>query len=258
MKLEDEDQYAGVDERLSFDWQNNSASFETRTGCHGGASSGDLDESPEITYSWTMEGDRVASVTAEDNINGTTRTFTPVYENEGPVFFGYELRESGSTVEQLNLTEEFFLEEGVSECINPPEGQEGFDPDADDLVTATQGYTYTVDGVEAGADSLLYDTREPRFRLMQFGLPGASLAWGVNAADFPGGFNWVMNYVTSEDDEKKAGLIEKAALTDYSETANSYPQSAPGCWQSPAASSGDAEVSYSYQTLSEYLTSLND
>lgn len=243
----DEEANPGIDERLSFDWTGNVATFDTRTDCHGGAS-GDLDDVPEITYSWTLEEGRVTSLTADNSVTGSTRTFIPRYENEGQVFFGYELQDQDeTTLEGLSLQTS-----NAVDCSAEPEAGENYDPAAAGLVTATRYYDYEVDGSSAGSDYLLYNARQAEIPLLiRFGLPAGSLVWGV---DDPNGFRWTMEYLNAEEDVTQTGLIQRASLS-----INAAPMDAErNCWETISATGGDAEVVYSYQSLSEYLTGLND
>ena len=75
------------------------------------------------------------------------------------------------------------------------------------------------------------------------------MTWGIGEAS---GFNWTFEYISNG--EESSGLISSAGL-DFN---NAVPEAAErGCWDT-VSGGGDASVDYSYQSLSEYLTSLND
>jgi hypothetical protein len=243
--LEDEETWAGIDERLSFDWAAGTATLDTRTDCHGANGVTELDGSAEITYSWETSEGQVTSITAENVSTGEASTLVPDYGNEGVVLFGYELQENGAALETFTLTSS-----DLSACTAEPTTDENYDPQAPGLVTATRQFGYSVGADPEVTGYLRYNERQAETpRLLQFGLPGASGVWGISAA---AGFNWSFEYVS--DDELSAGLISSAGL-DFN---NVVPDPERGCWTTVNAGGSDASVDYSYQSLSEYLTSLND
>ncbi len=239
--LDDEETWAGVDERITFDWAAGTATLDTRTDCHGSNGDAELDDSAEVTYSWEMDEGRVTSITVSNSLTDETSTLVPSYDNEGAILFGYELQENGQAVETFSLTSS-----DLSACVSEPTGDEGYDPDAANLVTDTR----SVGEAAAITDYLRYNTRQADApQLLQFGLPRSSVTWGIGEAS---GFNWTFEYISNG--EESSGLISSAGL-DFN---NAVPEAAErGCWDT-VSGGGDASVDYSYQSLSEYLTSLND
>lgn len=235
----------GADERLTFDWDNRTARFDTTTTCHGDVipDSSELDwseESPaEITYEWEVDGDgRVVSLTAD--FGGITRTFEPDYTDAGPTFFGYELTETveGSDPEVVETLELLELTEGVRDCSGTPTEENA---DADFLVTGRQGFDYTDSEGATVADFLAFDLRNERERLLSFGFPTAALAWGIDQ-----GFRWSMTYREPGGAEDQSGLISRASMGDYA--------GAPECWAKVLTNTETAQVVYRYDSLSAYLT----
>lgn len=242
----------GVDERLTFDWEQREAYFRTTTSCQNGlADSTELEGPAEITYAWTMEDGQVAQLSAVSA--DETRTLSPDYTNstadpEGeddpyrsPRFHGYRLQVNGDESVVVTLTDE------ASECVL----EEGVEA-AGHVVSAVQPYTYTAATAPDGFDalSLELDTRDDLFRLLRFTFADPANA-GFDHVASDGGFDWIMYY----PQEGAAGyvadqpnLIADAYLTDVRTSASC------GREFEDEPSSVFGRVAYRYQRLSEYLT----
>lgn len=244
---------AGTDERLVFDWDAQTITFDTVTSCHlsQGAEpeSSELGGTPEIVYSWTRENGVLASVTAR-YANGAERILTPRLTNATEVFPGYGIEQGGAEQESVR-----FLSDVVTCAVD--EQAVG----ADQVVTGVQSYAFA--GYEpqpSGFTNLevQFDTRtfasgeHEDLRLLSYGfLDPLKLADGRVTGN--GGFKWAMRYPVSGASgfvASQPNLIQEAFLRAYT---------LPGdCGREfeAEASSAYARVVYSYETLSDYLVGL--
>lgn len=235
----------GADERLTFDWQNRTAAFETTTTCHPGlASSSALGGPPSIRYEWTMADARVQSLTATSD--NKTEELRPDYQFANDVFFGFTRSVDGADEEVVALTS------NVQSC------QGDIDPDdADAAQVVSSEQPFTVTGTITLPDdftspALEFDTRNDRFRPLRFGFLDEEMSAtpGVSNTE---GFDWAFYYPfdnSSEFVEDQPDLINVAYLNRHggSRACGREFESSP--------SAAYAKVNYSYQRLSEYLSGL--
>lgn len=235
----------GPDERLVFDWQNRTATFETTTTCHPGlASSSALGGPAAISYEWTMADAQVQSLTATSG--DKTEVLELDYQFGNDAFFGYTRSVDGAEQEIMALTGSIQSCEGD---IDPE------DADAALVVSAQQSYTVSGSIVPAeGFDSLAleFDTRNDRFRPLRFGFLDETMAStpGVSNTE---GFDWAFYYPfenSSEFVEDQPNLISVAYLNRYGGGR------ACGREFERTPSAAYARVNYTYQRLSEYLSGL--
>lgn len=232
----------GVDERLSFDWANRQASFETTAQCQDGlADASEFGGPPEITYSWTLSDGRLAGLTADSDIE--SRVFEADYTNETPLFTGYRLLIDGEEQAIISLA-------GAPGACAIDEGGE----DASHVVSAQQAYSYAAADAPDGFASLAleFDTRGDYSRLLRYSFinPRMSGPDHVSAED---GFDWIMFYPQEGMGHyvaEQPNLIADAYLTDHRSTADCGREFE----EVPFAVFG--RVSYQYQRLSDYLTEL--
>ncbi|MGF2685979.1 hypothetical protein ACQUWM_05740 [Marinobacter sp. DUT-3] len=232
----------GVDERLSFDWANRQATFETTTQCQDGlADASEFGGPPEITYSWAMSDGRLEGLAADSALEN--RTLEPDYTNGTPLFNGYRLMVDG--VEQAAIS----LAGASGECAID-EGSEG----ASHVVSAQQAYSYAAADAPDGYGSLAleFDTRGDYVRLLRYSFTDPKMS-GLDHVSAEGGFDWIMFYPQEGMGHyvaEQPNLIADAYLTDHRSTADCGREFE----EVPFAVFG--RVSYQYQRLSDYLTEL--
>ncbi len=237
----------GVDERLVFDWDARTATFETSTTCHLlegiEAGSTELGGSPEVSYSWSFSDGKLAELVAEirQGNNTLTRTLVPRRSNAPAGIPGYELKDDGAERESL------IYSSGFQSCT--------VEEDAIDAAQAVSGfYSYTFSGHEpqpAGFTELAmeFDTRGELDRPLRYGFLAPEMS-GLDHVDAGNGFEWVLYYPpgTSEThSDGTANLIQKAYLKSYAG------KRACGRKFEDEPSGVYARVDYLYQNLSEYL-----
>ena len=190
-----------VDERLTLDWANGKAEFDTRTSCDPGlAGSSELGGSAERVYTWTKENGRVKS------IKDGTYTLEPVYDNASDAFFGYTLRDGdGSIVEQVNVTG------AISDCsanIDPE------DAEASRVISAQQPYSFS--GYEpqpAGFPDLQldWDRRDDRRNLLRYAFLDPEIDAGTS------GLQWEFRYLADDafGEPVQTGLVAFSSLAEF-------------------------------------------
>lgn len=240
---------SGPDERLSFDWEQRQAVFETTTACQDGLADGsELGGPAEIAYTWTMSDGQVRELASV--AGAETRLFRPDYANRtvdpdspdsAPLFSGYRL--------QVNGVEEVVVETtaAVSACALD-DGLEA----AGHVVSASQPYRVDAPGVPAGFDALQLelDARRDVFRLLRYTFADPVNA-GLDHVSATGGFDWILYYVQEGAPSftgDQPDLISEAYLTTVRTMASC------GREFEDVPSSVFGRVDYRYQRLSEYLT----
>ncbi|MDX1599748.1 MAG: hypothetical protein R3295_13890, partial [Marinobacter sp.] len=229
----------GVDERLTFDWENQRIHFETTTQCQEGlADTSEFGGPPEVTYSWVAGDEAVAELTATSD--SEDRVLQVDYANGTPLFAGHRLLVNEVEQAVLSLA-------GLEECV-PVSGVEG----SSHVVSAQQDYSYTAIDAPVGFDALTleFDTRNEYFRLLRYSFADLAMA-GLDHVSSEGEFNWVMVYPEEGAVgyvEDQPNLIADAYLTG--------PRAPADCGREfeevPFGVFG--QVSYQYQRLSGYLT----
>ncbi|WP_150912582.1 hypothetical protein [Marinobacter halotolerans] len=233
---------AGIDERLTFDWKNSTAAFETTTTCHEGlAASSELGGPAAIAYEWTLNGDgKVASLTATSA--GRTEVMTPTYDFSSSFFFGYTRTVNGVDEEVIQLSSAQSCEGDIVSV----------DADKPQVVSAFQPYTVSgslpIPGGFTGL-RLELDKRNGLNRPLRFGFLNEELRTTEGVSN-TGGFEWRFYYpgVGTEDFvNDQPNLIQTAYLTRY--------DGARDCGRAfgSVPVSAYARVVYSYQSLSRYL-----
>ncbi|MGM0769724.1 MAG: hypothetical protein ACQEV6_17025 [Pseudomonadota bacterium] len=242
----------GVDERLTFDWAQRKAYFETAASCHEGLADGsELGGPAEITYTWTLDGDKVAELSAVSDVE--TRTLAPDYTNSAvpedaggpysaPLFNGYRQSVEGNE-EVVSLTGE------VTDCT-----VEAGDEEPTHAVSATQPYSFTAAAAPEGFGELTLelDTRNDAFRLLRYTFADPVNA-GFDHVDSDNGFDWIMYYPPTGSagyTAEQPNLITSAYLTEVRLSASCGREFE----DAPTAVFG--RVEYQYKRLSEYLTGL--
>ncbi len=230
----------GVDERLTFDWENQRIYFETTTQCEDGlADTSEFGGPPEVTYSWTLVDGNVAELKATSDSEG--RVLDLDHANGTSLFAGYRLvvnEEERAVLSLAGMPEECALADGV----------EG----AGHVVSAQQDYSYTAIDAPVGFDALTleFDTRNSHFRLLRYSFADPTMS-GLDYVSSEGGFDWVMVYPeegAGDYVDDQPNLIADAYLTG--------PGTPADCGQEfeevPFGVFG--QVTYQYQRLSGYLT----
>jgi hypothetical protein len=236
---------AGIDERLTFDWKNGTAAFQTTTTCHDDlAASSELGGPATINYEWSLNGDgQVASLTATTAENGKTEIITPVYDFSSGFFFGYTRKVNGVDEEVILLSSSEQSCEGDIASV---------DADKPQVVSAFQPYTVSgslpIPGGFTGL-SLELDKRDGLNRPLRFGLLNEELRTTEGVSN-TGGFEWRFYYPGIGTDDfvvDQPNLIQTAYLTRY--------DGARDCGRAfgSVPVSAYARVVYSYQSLSRYL-----
>jgi len=251
----------GIDERLVFDWEDQSIRFETTTTCHDHeailAGSTELGGNPEIIYSWTREQGEVTQLRADiSRPDGSllTRILVPETSAEDRGFPGYRITEDDT--ERATLT----FAGGFVSCAPDPQVTE-----AQQIVTATRAYSFASEGqplAAAGGLALEFDTRSFRYpgpedllpvsRLLRYGFSDTAMS-ALDNVDAENGFEWALYYpevgakgfVAEQPD-----LITEAYLKSYSGSrpcGRQFEQMPTGAY---------ARVEYIYQSLSAYLVGL--
>ena len=235
----------GADERLTFNWQDRTATFETTTTCHPGlASSSALGGPPAIRYGWTMADARVDSLTATSD--SKTEVLRPDYQFANDAFFGFTRSVDGVNEEIVALTS------SVQSCEGDIDPE---DVDAAQVVSAQQPFTVTGSITlpdEFTSPALEFDTRNDRFRPLRFGFLDEEMSStpGVSNTE---GFDWAFYYPFDNSSEFVAdqpNLINIAYLNRHGGSR------ACGREFERAPSAAYARVNYTYQRLSEYLSGL--
>ncbi len=191
-----------VDERLTLDWQNRRAEFDTRTSCDPGlAGSSELGGGPERVYQWTLSEGRVASMT------DGSHTLTPAYGNASGAFFGYTLTRNsdGAVIEQVDL------DGGINDC---PGAISDEDADASRVISAQQAYSFA--GYEpqpAGFTGLQldWDRRDGRDNLLRYGFLDPDIDAGGE------GLQWEFRYLADDafGEPVQNGLVDFSSLARY-------------------------------------------
>ncbi|QSP96216.1 hypothetical protein LPB19_07515 [Marinobacter salinisoli] len=243
-----------VDERLVFDWDNQTILFDSATTCHqelGIEAGSELGGAAEVTYTWDVI-DGVVNLTARmrgANDSVITRQYSsdPTWSNG--TISGFSLTENA--VEQVSLA----LSGDMSACS----GVSGLDPVVGQLVSATQGYS--VSGYEpqpANFENLTleFDVRsdgdDQLHRLLRFGFLNDDMA-GFSNVIADAGFEWQMFYATVGSAEFVPGQPNLIAVADLLRFGGSK-----GCGEAIERAGGGlfASVRYSYQSLSDHLIGL--
>jgi hypothetical protein len=244
----------GIDERLTFDWDNQRIYFETSTTCHKHAGivagSTELGGNPEIVYSWTRQDGGLVELQA-NYASGVTRTLIPAFTNNASqVFPGYRILEDGVARETVALTSD------IQYCIAKEDAA-----GAGQVVTGYQGYEFS--GYEPQpadfTDLLLeFDTRKfsgsehSNTRLLRYGFMDPALS-DLSRVTGDGSFEWAMNYFAADAPgfiPEQPNLVRDAFLTRFSSVGDC------GRKLDELPSSAYAHVEYRYQRLSEYLVGL--
>ncbi len=227
----------GADERITFDWESQTAAFETTTTCHDGlASSSELGGPAAIEYSWELNGGQVSSLTATSA--SQTQVFVPDYTYSNDFFFGF-------TKSVNSVDEQILALDPTRACLG--EVQED-DLEMAQVVTAVKPYAIsgTVQIPASFTDlELELDTRDEFFRPLRFALLDEEV--GLSSTD---GFQWSLYYPERGDASfvpEQPNLLQFAYL-------NRYRGSNPcGRDFGSAPVSYYARVEYSYVSLSDYL-----
>ncbi|MDI9246210.1 hypothetical protein [Marinobacter sp. CHS3-4] len=235
----------GVDERLSFDWENGTAAFETTTTCHGSlASTSELGGEAAIAYDWSMANGRVDSITAISD--SKTEILKPDYTGSSDTFLGFTRTVNG-------------IDREVVAFSSAPQSCEAdiADEDLDEplVVSATQNYSISgeMEIPSALANvALELDLRDGFNRPLRYGFQDEGFQ-GTAGVVNSGGFQWQFYYPTTSQDRfipDQPNLIDSAYLKQY--------QGEDSCGRAVdrAPFTGYARVAYSYQKFSEYLAGL--
>jgi hypothetical protein len=242
----------GIDERLVFNWDDSTATFETRTTCHlhEGIQPGstELGGNPEITYSWSFNNGKLAALVARiPQQSGTlTRTLEPEFANARAGFPGYRLLEEGVEQESLAYSGAF---EGctIEEDVDAQ--------NAAQVVTGFQNYAfsgYELQPAGFAGLTLEFDTRDDLNRPLSYGFLAPDMS-GLSNVNADRGFEWALYYPSRNSAVPPGGtsdLIREAYLKSYggSRKCGREFESVPaGVY---------ARVDYIYKNLSEYLVGL--
>lgn len=243
----------GIDEVLKFDWENQTATFETGTTCHQHESihsgSSELGGTPEITYSWSYSGGKLEELVATifQQNSRVTRTLVPEFANAPGQFPGYRIIEDGVELESL-----IYGADGFESCTIDDDVDEAL---ASHVVTGFQSYEFS--GYEpqpagfAGL-SLGFDTRGEYNRPLRYGFLAPEMS-GLSHVDAEEGFEWNLYYSGITDEAPSDGtqnLIRDAYLKKYSN------RNCGSKFEEESRITSYAKVSYHYQNLSEYLVEL--
>lgn len=189
----------GVDERLTLDWEQQRAEFDTRTTCDPGlAGSSELGGGPERVFTWEMSNDRVVSIT------DGTRTLVPDYSSASPSFFGYTLQDrDGNVIEQVSLTD------GIAGC-----DLSNIDGDPSRAISAQQPYQFTGHEPQPTGFSGLqldWDRRDDRNDLLRYGFLDPAVDAGGE------GLQWEFRYLARDafGEPFQNGLVELASLAAF-------------------------------------------
>ena len=253
----------GIDERLEFDWVNGRIYFETATTCHDHegivAGSSELGGNPEITYSWTLEGDDRLTLQAsipQGDGSVITRTLIadPMVERVAG-FVPHRLSENGN--DQMSLA----LAVSAAACSTDP-GLAALDQE---VVTAIEPYSYSgYDPQPFGFTDLEMELDKRALiragsgeevqlnRLLRYGFLDPDTA-ALTHVDATRGFEWSIYYPNMGDSElvlSQPNLIAEAYLTRHSgdRACEREFEGSP--------SSAYARLAYGYKSLSEYLVGL--
>jgi hypothetical protein len=250
---------AGVDERLTFRWDEQRIEFETSTACHEHegiqAGSTELGGLWEMVYSWAGGNNSLTELVATIPKTGVIRKLTVETANATEGFPGY--RYSENEVEQESL----IFSEGVTSCK-----VEEAAVDADLAVSARQNYVFT--GHEPQPVTFIdlaleFDNRQLSYppgpegkltvnRLLRYGFLDPAAA-GLDNVDADRGFEWIMFYPKPDSAgfvADQPNLISEAHLNKYAGVHKC------GREFDNKTSAHYARVEYQYQHLSEYLTGL--
>lgn len=233
---------AGTDERLTFDWKNGTAAFETTTTCHDNlAASSELGGPPAIEYQWELTNGRVTSLTATSN--GKTEVLTPDYAFSTDFLIGF--------TRTVNT-----VDEEIVDLVSAPQSCEGdiaeIDQNKAQVVSAVQPFTLSgAMPIPSGFSNLglELDTRNGFNRPLRYPFQNEKLQT-TEGVDNSVGFDWKFYYpsVTSADFvDDQPNLISSAYLVRYSSSGDC------GRDFGRAPGSAYARVEYSYLNLSEYL-----
>ncbi|OZB17313.1 MAG: hypothetical protein B7X58_04345 [Marinobacter sp. 34-60-7] len=256
----------GLHERWVFDWDNQTAHFDTATHCHAarGVSpdSSELDGTPEIRWSWSLEEGQVVSV--EEVINGPAadHTYEPVPAESPAVKLsvpggapGFRRSDTAGGTESLLFT--------PSDQACPPQGTEQ-DPldEAGQYITRTFPFTYTaatpfpeaLEPLFYEYDVRAYDGLDGAVqRLLRKPFMAPELAALANVDSDDSAFEWLFYYPRLDDAaliNDQPNLIDAAFLLDAGTAATC------GLAFQARPRSSFARLEYGYQTLSEYLVGL--
>ncbi|WP_100640106.1 hypothetical protein [Marinobacter salexigens] len=253
LSLKSESAYSapGVDERLTFNWQERTATFETSTECHiaKGVQSGstELGGDPEVRYSWEFTDGKLAELVARIPQQGATltRTLVPKLSADTTTsitpagFIGYELLENGVEVESL------IYSSSLKSCAAEEES-------AAQAVTGYHRYDFSgyapQPPIFTGL-SLEFDTRGGVMRPLRYGFLAPEMS-GLGHVAAPNGFEWAMYYSPRASETPRGGtpnLIDSAYLKRYvpgRACGRSFEDSRTGVY---------ARIEYQYKNLSQYL-----
>lgn len=167
-----------INEKLVFNWADNTASFYTATDCHGTAPSSELGSTPQQVFSWTLDGDgAVASVTSSGMV------LTPVDDgfSQDPVFSYSTTNLGGQAVT---------LQGAQTECLGAIAEE---DLGAPRVVSAQQDYAYS------GNDAAMSNPPVPDGGI----LTGLNLDWDVR-----GGLQRLLRRVFFEPSISTTSLLQ--------------------------------------------------
>lgn len=256
----------GLHERWVFDWESQSAHFDTTTLCHAarGVSpdSSELDGIPEISWSWSLEEGQLVSV--EEVINGPAadHTYEPERADSPAAALGAEDGVYGFRRSDTDGGSESLLFTADDQAC-APQGTER-DPldEAAQYVTRLFPFDYTgatpfpadIEPLSYEYDARAYEGLDvPVQRLLKKPFMSTDLASLANVDSPDSAFEWLLYYPRLDDDALVTGqpnLIDTAFLLDAAQS--------PACGtvvQDPPRNSF-ARLEYGYQTLSEYLVGL--
>ena len=234
----------GTDERLTFDWENGTAAFESTTTCHAGlAASSELGGPAAIEYQWTLTktNGRVIALTATSA--GKTEVLTPDYAFSSDFFIGFTRTVNGVDEEVVDLVSE------PQSCI-----ADIVEADAENAQVVSAFQPFILSGtleIPTGFTNLglELDTRNGFNRPLRYAFQNEEFqkTEGVSSSV---GFEWRFYYPTAASDAFVAdqpNLISTAYLARYGGDED--------CGQDFGSipTAGYARVQYSYQRLSEYL-----
>lgn len=226
----------GVDERLTFDWDAQTATFQSTTSCHGGQNGSELGGDAEQELTWTISD--TDTVTVWDGDRELVQT---IGDGQDPVY-GYT--DTNGTSQSIDGP--------VSEC---PEDLSEEDLQEPELITGVQPYTYMGDATGSSVsqisdgtltgEALLWDQRSGYQQLLRRVFFDTSLTTDSLV-------EWQYRYRTPAGNGDEAGpqgnLLQTAQLSESGGSVQ--------CGFSPGNLSHGglfAKLEYEYHTLAESL-----